>query len=78
MASPSETSPDGSRPSSVTAPEAALAAACVLTDAVKTATALSPLERTEQLIEIAREWRQLALALAQNQAMTPRPRDDDR
>ncbi len=80
MATTAETPAQGSPGSlnPITAPEAARNVSLALHAAAARARSLTPQEGAEALIEIAREWRHLALALAQHQAMTPRPERDDR
>lgn len=62
----------------MTAPEAARNVSLTLHAAMAHARNMPPAEAGDLCIEIAREWRHLAIALAQHQAMTPRPKDDDR
>jgi hypothetical protein len=62
----------------ITAPWAARMSALALASAAERAIVLAPGPAADAYLEIAREYRALALALAQHQAMTPRPKDDDR
>ena len=62
----------------ITAPAAVAAAARCLAAAADHARALGPHDGATVLIAVAIEWRYLAVALSQHQAMTPRPKDDDR
>ncbi len=74
MATDAETPPD----EPLTAPAAVRGVHLALRAAAVQARALPPAEAGDLLIEIAREWRHLAVALAQHQGMTPRPKADDR
>lgn len=79
MAPDAEETDPGNDLNPVTAPEAARNASRALFQALARARGMNDATAAGDLcIEIAREWRHLAVALAQHQAMTPRPKVDDR
>jgi hypothetical protein len=73
---PAQGSPGSLNP--ITAPEAARMASLSLAAAAARARTLTPEIAASALVEIAQEWRHLAVSLSQHQAMTPRPERDDR
>lgn len=80
METTAETTPTSAPGSlnAITAPEAARNVSLSLHAAAARARTLPASEGADAMIEIAREWRHLALALAQHQAMSPRPKADER